>query len=172
MNVLSEGSASLSPSPTVQRTATLRSTPTPAPTQTRQPTPTSQPTVFPTLRPTPVPKTRPTSAPSPTRVRASPNLPTGALTSYQGAKRVGKYATVCGIVVSPNYLPGGPTFLNLDVPYPNQHFTILIWPEDRARYSSPPEKAFAGRLACAAGLISTYNGVAQIEARETVAWLP
>lgn len=79
---------------------------------------------------------------------------------------------MCGIVVSPVYLSGGPTFLNLDAAYPNHLFTIVIWPEDRNRYSQPPEETFAGRLTCVAGLISSYNGVAQIEARDNTAWLP
>jgi len=99
-------------------------------------------------------------------------LPGGALTAGQASSFVGQWKTVCGIVVSPTYLTGGPTFLNLDVPYPNQIFTILIWPEDRFRYPQPPEAMFAGRMTCAAGVISSYNGVPQIEARDNVAWMP
>ena len=69
-------------------------------------------------------------------------------------------------------LSSGQTFLNLDAPYPNHTFTLLIWPEDLFRYSGAPAQTFAGSLACASGLISSYNGVAQIIARENTVWAP
>jgi hypothetical protein len=50
---------------------------------------------------------------------------------------VGEMATVCCEVVSTRYASstkGQPTFLNLDKPYPNQVFTVLIW-EARQRLS-------------------------------------
>lgn len=94
------------------------------------------------------------------------------MTSFEGAGSVGALATVCGVSVSPVYLEGGPTFLNLDAPYPNHHFTILIWPEDRHRYPQSPEILFADRMTCATGYIGSHNGIAQIEARENIAWSP
>lgn len=99
-------------------------------------------------------------------------MPAGAIGSYDAAAKVGQTATVCGTVVSPTYLTGGPTFLNLDAAYPDHHFTIVIWPEYRDLYARPPEEMFAGRFACVRGYVSSYNGVAQIEARDNVVWLP
>jgi hypothetical protein len=56
-------------------------------------------------------------------------------------------ATVCGSVVSTHYAPGTkgqPTFLNLDKPYPNQVFTVLIWGESRSKFGTP-ESEYKGR---------------------------
>lgn len=163
-DVLPDPSATATVTATPSPTATVRPSPSPTraatPALTPQPTATAVPTPPPTPVPTPVPEAR------------GPALPAGALSSFDGAARVGQNATVCGVVVSPTYLTGGPTFLNLDVPYPDQHFTILIWPEDRSRYAQPPEEVFAGRLTCVTGFIGSYDGVAQIEARENTAWMP
>ena len=57
---------------------------------------------------------------------------------------------------------GTPTYLNLDVPYPNQVFTILIWPEKRASFGGAPEVKFANRHVCIEGFVSEYNGSPQI----------
>ena len=51
------------------------------------------------------------------------------LTSAQAEAHVGENATVCGIVASGHIAASGrgePTFINLDSPYPDQVFTILI----------------------------------------------
>ena len=43
---------------------------------------------------------------------------------------IGQQATVCGNVASTHFSSrskGQPTFINLNRPYPNQIFTILIW---------------------------------------------
>lgn len=153
---------------TARPTATPTAAPTPTDRSTRRPTP--RPTAIPTPVPTAVPTLTPSPAPTPAPV--APALPGGAIGSYDAAARVGQTATVCGVVVSPTYLTGGPTFLNLDVPYPNQHFTIVIWPEYRHLYPQPPEEMFAGRMACVAGYIGSYNGVAQIEARDNTVSAP
>lgn len=142
--------------------------PSPSPTRPATPAPTARQTSVPTVEPTPAP----TPVPTPVPEAQGPILPAGALTSKEGASRVGQTATVCGVVVSPTYLTGGPTFLNLDTPYPSHHFTILIWPKDRSRYAQPPEEVFAGQLTCVTGFIGSYNGIAQIEARANTAWMP
>ena len=79
---------------------------------------------------------------------------------------VGQVATVCGTVASANYAAtsaGAPTFLNLDKPYQNRVFTILIWPEHRASFGGAPEEMFFGARVCITGRVSNYKGVAQIE---------
>ena len=78
---------------------------------------------------------------------------------------VGKVKTVCGSVANANYASrsrGGPTFINLDKPYPNQVFTILIWDSDREKFSQPPEKMYRGKNICVSGKIIVYRGVAEI----------
>lgn len=147
-------------------TATPRGTRSPRP--TKRATPAAEPTITPTPAPPPV---TPTPALTPTPAPRGPVLPAGSITAIQGAGRVGQYATVCGIGYT-TALSSGQTFVNLDAPYPDHSFTLLIWPEDRHRYAGAPEDLFAGRLACAAGVISSYDGVAQIVARDNMVWSP
>jgi hypothetical protein len=63
-------------------------------------------------------------------VLSSPVAAQKKLTASEAKDHVGETATVCGIVASARYATstkGQPTFLNLDKPYPNQVFTVLIW---------------------------------------------
>lgn len=72
---------------------------------------------------------------------------TKTLTASEASQHVGERATVCGLVASAHFAAGsrgGPTFLNLDKPYPAQIFTVLIWREDRAKFGSP-EVSYASR---------------------------
>src|SRR3989338_212594 len=74
---------------------------------------------------------------------------------------IGKRVTVCGQVASANFAArsrGRPTFLNLDRPYPNQIFTIVIWGENRVKFGGSPEQLYRSRRICATGTISTYRG--------------
>jgi hypothetical protein len=103
-------------------------------------------------------------------------LPTAALTTFafpvlaaelttqQAASHVGEAATVCGVVASANYsvrTKGQPTFLNLDRPYPQQVFTILIWGTDKPKFGAP-EVQHMGKRVCATGVIQTYKGRPEI----------
>jgi len=77
---------------------------------------------------------------------------------------VGENATVCGAVASTRYAAssrGQPTFLNLDQPYPNQIFTILIWGNDRSKFGRP-EVEYRNKRVCVTGTISLYRGVPEI----------
>jgi hypothetical protein len=83
----------------------------------------------------------------------------------EASKYVGKPAIVCGQVASATFAAGSrgrPTFLNLDRPYPTQIFTALIWGENRANFTSPPEKAYSGKKICVRGTVSSYHGQPQI----------
>src|SRR6516162_1378379 len=85
----------------------------------------------------------------------------GHLTSAEAKNHVGERATVCGKVASTHYAArtkGSPTFLNLDEPYPNQIFTILIWGSDRAKFGDPESK-YGNKKVCVTGLIKDYRGV-------------
>ena len=86
----------------------------------------------------------------------------------QAKNHIGESRTVCGEVVSAHYAArtrGNPTFLNLDKPYPNQVFTVLIWGSDRSSFGIP-EESFATKHICVTGKISTYKGVPEIVAHE------
>ena len=80
-------------------------------------------------------------------------------------KYIGEKKTVCGMVASTTYASrtkGQPTFLNLDEPYPNQIFTVVIWGSNRKRFSDPPERLYRGKNICATGTIKSYRGKPEI----------
>jgi len=84
-------------------------------------------------------------------------------------KYVGKEKTVCGKVASATYASrtkGQPTFLNLDQPYPNQVFTVVIWGSDRHKFKNPPEAFFRGKNICVKGVIKTYRGKPEVIAHD------
>jgi hypothetical protein len=83
-------------------------------------------------------------------------------------KFIGMEKTVCGTVASTTYAirtKGRPTFLNLDQPYPNQIFTVLIWGSDRNKFKNPPETFFRGKRICVTGIIEEYRGKPEIIVR-------
>jgi micrococcal nuclease len=80
-------------------------------------------------------------------------------------KYIGMQKTVCGVVASATYAMrsrGKPTFLNLDQPYPNEIFTVVIWGSDRNKFKNPPEIFLKGKRICVTGIIETYLGKPQI----------
>ena len=88
-----------------------------------------------------------------------------ALTPAQAASHIGEQATVTGTVVSADYRPandGAPTFLDLDVPYPNPVFIALIWGKDRAKFGAP-EDTYKGKKISVTGKITVYHDKATIE---------
>lgn len=92
----------------------------------------------------------------------------GHLTAAQAKDHVGEHATVCGTVASTRFAGrsrGQPTFLNLDEPYPNQIFTIVIWGSDRPKFGQPEVK-YRDKSVCVTGTIASYRGVPEIAASE------
>jgi DNA/RNA endonuclease YhcR with UshA esterase domain len=95
-----------------------------------------------------------------------PALGQKKLSTSEAKDHVGEVATVCGEVASTHYAPstkGQPTFLNLDKPYPNPVFTILIWGSNRGKFGTP-ENEFKGKRVCATGKITEYRGTPEIVA--------
>jgi hypothetical protein len=89
-----------------------------------------------------------------------------SLSTAEAREHIGEKATVCGEVVSTHYAArsrGNPTFINLDKPYPNQVFTVLIWGSDRPKFGDP-EEMYRSKRICATGKISDYKGVPEIVA--------
>jgi hypothetical protein len=96
-------------------------------------------------------------------VHAQTSIPAAEAKSH-----VGETATVCGEVASTHYAAGSrgsPTFINLDKPYPNEVFTLLIWGSDRSKFGDP-EQSYRSKRICATGKITEYKGVPEIVARE------
>jgi hypothetical protein len=90
------------------------------------------------------------------------------LTTSEAKEHYGDTATVCGAVVSTRFADstkGQPTFLNLDKPYPNQVFTIVIWGNNRSKFGTP-EKDYNGKRICVTGKITAYAGLPEIVADE------
>ena len=86
-----------------------------------------------------------------------------------GAKFIGQQKTLCGTVASAHYATrskGQPTFLNLNKPYPNQVFTVLIWGSDRGKFDKPPESLYSGKEICVTGMIQSYQGRPEIVVKE------
>lgn len=90
------------------------------------------------------------------------------LTAAEAKDHVGERATVCGKVASTRFAErsrGQPTFLNLDEPYPNQIFTIVIWGSDRPKFGEPEAK-YRDKDVCVTGKITSYRGVPEIAAND------
>ena len=86
------------------------------------------------------------------------------LTVAEAKDHIGEQATVCGKVASSRYAAttrGNPIFLNLDKPYPNQVFTVLIWGENREKFGTPEEK-YRDKQVCVTGKITEYRGAPEI----------
>jgi len=64
---------------------------------------------------------------------------TAHLTAAEAKNRAGETATVCGHVASARFAEkshGRPKFLYLDVAYPKQILTIVIWGTDRPKFDT------------------------------------
>jgi hypothetical protein len=91
-----------------------------------------------------------------------------SISAVEAKNHIGEKATVCGDVASTHYAArsrGNPTFINLDKPYPNQVFTVLIWGSDRVKFGNP-EREYKAKRMCVSGKISDYKGVPEIVAYE------
>jgi len=87
------------------------------------------------------------------------------ISAVDAAKYVGKSVTVCGRVALADYVVssiGRPTYLNLDRPYPNHIFTVIIWGENRSSFPTPPEKAYSGKKICVNGTVTSFQEEPQI----------
>jgi hypothetical protein len=90
--------------------------------------------------------------------------------SWERAKQhIGETATVCGTVAGTTYnsdVSGKPTFLYIGKPYPApDRFSVIIWGENRKKFSSAPERYYLGKTICVRGVITEDKGVAQIEVK-------
>jgi DNA/RNA endonuclease YhcR with UshA esterase domain len=93
-----------------------------------------------------------------------PALAQKTLTAAEAKDHVGETATVCGNVASTRYATstkGQPTFLNLDKPYPNQIFTIVIWGTNRSQFGRP-EVEYSEKRICVTGKITEYRGIPEV----------
>jgi hypothetical protein len=98
-------------------------------------------------------------------------IPAAAQTipSTDAKNHIGEKATVCGLVVSKSTAAqsqGTPTFIDLDKPYPDESFTVVIWERDKAAVGVLPS---SGQL-CVTGIITDYRGRAEIVLHDSASW--
>jgi len=82
---------------------------------------------------------------------------------------IGKEVTVCGKVYSGKYLAqskGTPTLINMGAAYPASPFTLVIFGEDRSRFSYKPEEYLEGKDICVTGKVKEFKGKAEIVVSE------
>lgn len=97
---------------------------------------------------------------------SSNQLPEDAINSIDANLYIGKGMTVCGCVVSANYVEyASATYLNLDNKFPDHHFTIAIWGNQRINFKEKPEEFFLGKTVCTKGLIKNLKGIPSINAQ-------
>jgi hypothetical protein len=93
---------------------------------------------------------------------------TGHITAAEAKNHVGEKATVCGKVVSARFAKdskGQPTFLNLDEPYPNHIFTIVVWGSNRDKFGDIEAK-YRVKDVCVTGKITSYQGKPETEVND------
>jgi len=86
------------------------------------------------------------------------------LTAAEASGHVGENATICGVVASAKYAATSrsqPTFLDIDKPYPNEPFTVVIFGGDRPKFGQP-ELALQGKRICVTGKIQLYKGKPEV----------
>jgi hypothetical protein len=126
--------------------------------------------------------------PSPTKTASSPQqiAPSVPVVENQGESKpptatpvvikageasahIGELATVCGAVVSKKYASdtnGKPTFINLDRPFPDQTFTVVVWGNDLSQTGDLPDN---GDL-CVTGTVILYRGTPEIVVHDSKDW--
>ena len=95
-------------------------------------------------------------------------LASESITPAEARSHIGETATVCGHVAGVHYAArshGQPTFINLNKPYPNAPFTVLIWGSDRGKFGTP-ETAYSDHDICVTGQIRQYRSAPEIVASD------
>ena len=86
------------------------------------------------------------------------------ITPKQAQDYVGKKVTVCGEVSNIFYYErgkGSPTFIDMGGNYPNQEFDVVIWEENRKKFSYDIESLEDSKI-CVTGRIKEYRGKPEI----------
>ena len=98
----------------------------------------------------------------------APLMAQKTLTAAEAKGHMGERATVCGKIMSTLFAKGrrdSPTFLDVDKPYYDRVFTVLIWGMDRSKFGEP-ETNYRGKRVCVTGKIADYKGMTVIDASE------
>lgn len=102
-----------------------------------------------------------------TGAASEPSLPDGVISWEEASSHVGEVATVDGEVMGAEHATGSngrPTFIDLGADYPDpSRVSVVIWGEDRYRFSGAPETMYLGKHLRVTGEIYLYNGACNIE---------
>jgi hypothetical protein len=87
----------------------------------------------------------------------------------EAISHIGEEGTVCGPVVHAEYLSqsaGQPTQLAIGESYLDpEHFTVVVWGQDRDSFAVAPEDAYLGQTVCVTGLIEPNEQAAKMTVR-------
>jgi len=125
---------------------------------------------IPAVAPAPVVRaTVATTPPASPTVTPPAVLPPINIKTTEASEHVGELARVCGVIATKRTAEdatGKPTFINLDHPFPNQTFTVLVWDKDSPAVGTLPE---AGSL-CVTGTVVLYRGTPEIILSDSKSW--
>ena len=96
-------------------------------------------------------------------------VPQPTLTTAEAAQHVGENRTVCGEIVNTHVAEtshGTPTFIDIDQPWPNQVFDLVIWGDRKADVGDFPR---SGKI-CASGKIVLYKNRPEIFLQDWHSW--
>ena len=96
-------------------------------------------------------------------------IPPPTLTAAEAAQHVGENRTVCGQIVNTHTADtshGTPTFFDIDQPWPNQVFDLVVWGDKKPDIGNFPK---SGKV-CASGKIQLYRGHPEIFLEDWHSW--
>lgn len=106
---------------------------------------------------------------APAAIAQTQSIPQPILSSGEAAQHIGENRTVCGQIVNTHIATsshGTPTFVDIDQPWPNQVFDLVIWGDNKADIGNFPK---AGKI-CASGRIQLYKGHPEIFLQDWHSW--
>lgn len=83
------------------------------------------------------------------------------ITPREAATHMGQAAKICGPVQTTAYLPDrdrSPTVLRVGGTYPYERINVVIYGEDREKFSAPPEETYRQKEICVTGMVEMYAG--------------
>ena len=82
---------------------------------------------------------------------------------------IGDTVRYCGKVVSARLMErmsAAPAFLNIDGAYPHQVFTVVIWKDDRLKFTNKPEVYYTDKRVCITGKLEKFREQLQIVVKD------
>ena len=87
------------------------------------------------------------------------------ITLEEVAQHMGDSVRVCGKVFGTRFLEnsnGRPTLINVGGAYPNELLTVVIYGDDREKFTGKPEEIYSNKNICVTGRIVAFKGKSQI----------